>query len=107
MGTLRWEKEDFERGRDLKRRAEFDHKRRELQVSEAETNARIKALQQDLERQRTELTTYSSENQARIVSSTDREKELGRIRGADPARPGANGSGDGKKGNGKVSRNAA
>jgi circadian clock protein KaiC len=105
MGTLRWEKEDFERGRDLKRRAEFEYKRRELQVSEAETNARIKTLQQDLERQRIELTAYASENQARIVSSTDREKELGRIRSADPARPDANGAGHAKKGNGKVSRN--
>jgi circadian clock protein KaiC len=106
MGTLRWEKEDAERGRNLKRRAEFDHKRRELQVSEADTNARIKGLQQDLERQRAELTAYSSENQARIVSSSDRENELRRIRGADSPRPGANGAGHAKKGNGKLSRNA-
>jgi circadian clock protein KaiC len=106
MGTLRWEKEDAERGRNVKRRAEFDHKRRELQVSEADTNARIKALQQDLERQRTDLLAYSSENQARIVSSSDREKELRRIRGADAARPGANGAGHSKKGNGKIARNA-
>jgi circadian clock protein KaiC len=106
MGTLRWEKEDEERGRTLQRRAAFDHKRRELQVSEADTNVRIKALQQDLERQRAELATYSSENQARIVSSSDREKELRRIRSADAARPGANGSGKGKKGNGKIARNA-
>jgi circadian clock protein KaiC len=106
MGTLRWEKEDAERGRNVKRRAEFDHKRRELQVSEAETNARIKALQQDLERQRADLAAYSSENEARIVSSSDREKELRRIRGADVARAGANGAGHSRKGNGKVARNA-
>jgi hypothetical protein len=42
-------------------------------------------LQQDLERQRVELATYSSGNEARIVSSSDREKELRRIRSADPA----------------------
>ena len=102
MGTLRWEKEDEERGRTLQRRVEFDHKRRELQVSEADTNARIKALQQDLARQRAELAIYSSDNQARIVSSSDREKELRRIRGADPARPAANGSGNSRKGTGKV-----
>ena len=85
MGTLRWEKEDAERGQTLKRRAEFDTKRRELQVSEADADARIKMLQQALERQRAELAAYSSDNQARIVSSSDREKELRRIRGGDVA----------------------
>jgi len=104
MGTLRWEKEDEERGRSLRQRAEFDHKRRELQVSEADIHARITALQQDLERQRAELAMYSSENQARIVSSSDREKELRRIRNADPEGRGDNGSGNSKKGNGKGAR---
>jgi circadian clock protein KaiC len=97
MGTLRWEKEDEAKGKALQRRAEFDHKRRELQVSEADTHVRIKGLQQDLERQRAELAAYSSANQARIVSSSDRENELRRIRSADPAR----------KGNGKMSRNGS
>jgi circadian clock protein KaiC len=106
MGTLRWEKEDEERGRTLQRRVQFDHKRRELQLSETDTHARIKALQQDLARQRAELATYSSDNQARIVSSSDREKELRRIRSADPAGSAANGSGDSRKGNGKSARNA-
>jgi circadian clock protein KaiC len=91
MGTLRWEKEDQERGKAVQRRAEFDHKRRDLQVSEADTHARITAMQHDLARQRAELETYSSENQARIVSSSDREKELRRIRSAD-----APGKGNGK-----------
>lgn len=104
MGTLRWEKEDEERGRSLQRRAEFDHKRRELMVSEADTHARIKALQQDLARQRADLAMYSSENQARIVSSSDREKELRRIRSADRASRAHNGSGNSGKGNGKSAR---
>jgi hypothetical protein len=85
MGTLRWEKEAEERAKTIQRRAEFDHKRHELQASEADTRVRIKALQQDLERQRAELAMYSSDNEARIVSSSDREKELRRIRSADPA----------------------
>jgi circadian clock protein KaiC len=85
MGTLRWEKEDEERAKTIQRRTEFDHKRRALELAEADTRARIKALQQDLERQRVELATYSSGNEARIVSSSDREKELRRIRSADPA----------------------
>jgi len=85
MGTLRWEKEGEERAKTIQRRAEFDRKRGELQVAEADTRARIKALQQDLERQRLELATYSSDNEARMVSSGDREIELRRIRSADPA----------------------
>ncbi len=77
-------------------------------MSEADTHARIKALQQDLARQRAELATYSSDNQARIVSSSDREKELRRIRSADSAPPpAANGSGNSRKGNGKGARNAS
>jgi circadian clock protein KaiC len=94
MGTLRWEKEGEERTKTLQRRAEFDHKRSELQAAQAETHARISTLQKDLARQEAELATYSSENQARIVSSSDRELELRRIRSADPARRrGTNGSG--------------
>jgi circadian clock protein KaiC len=92
MGTLRWEKEGEERARTTQRRAEFDHKRGELQVAEADTRARIKALQQDLERQRAELAMYSSDNEARIVSSSEREKELRRIRSADPAALAASGA---------------
>jgi circadian clock protein KaiC len=93
MGTLRWEKEDEERGKTLQRRAQFEHKRRELQVTEADTRARIKGLENDLDRQRSELSLYSSDNEARIVSSSEREKELRRIRSADPAkRNGSNGS---------------
>ena len=93
MGTLRWEKEDEERGKTQQRRATFDHKRRELQVSEADTRARIKVMENDLARQRSELALYSSENEARIVSTSEREKELRRIRGGDPAKGnGANGS---------------
>jgi circadian clock protein KaiC len=91
MGTLRWEKEDEERTKKLQRRAEFDHKRGELQVAEADTRARIKALELDLERQRNELAKYSSGNEARNVSSSDREKEMRRIRSADPAGRAASG----------------
>jgi circadian clock protein KaiC len=93
MGTLRWEKEDEERAKVIQRRAEFDHKRSALELAEADIRARIKVLEHDLERQRAELEVYSSGNEARILSSSDREKELGRIRSADPAaRRGTNGT---------------
>ena len=106
MGTLRWEKEDEERAKTIQRRSEFDQKRASLELAEADTRERIMALEHDLERQRAELATYFSDDQARIVTSSDREKSLLRIRGADPAgraavatttpvekRPGSNGSG--------------
>jgi circadian clock protein KaiC len=83
MGTLRWEKEEEERARTIQRRSEFDQKRVSLELAEAETRARITALKQDLERQRVELATYFSDDQARLVSSSDREKSLRRIRSAD------------------------
>jgi circadian clock protein KaiC len=106
MGTLRWEKEGEERAKTLQRRAEFEHKRGTLQAAEADTHARIKALQQDLARQRAELAIYSSENQARIVSSSDREQELRRIRSADPARRASSSSGNSGKRNKKEARDA-
>jgi circadian clock protein KaiC len=91
MGTLRWEKETEETIKVLQRRAEFEHKRGELQVAEADTAARIKALQLDLERQRVQMALYASENEARIDSSSKRDTDLRRIRSADPAGRPSNG----------------
>lgn len=97
MGTLRWEKEAEESARKARLRAEFDQKRRELQLADARASAQIKALQMELQRQRAELTLYSSENEGRLVSSGEREKELRRRRSADPegasSRKGGNGAG--------------
>jgi len=108
MGTLRWEKETEEKARKTQRRAEVNHKQRELQFAEADTRARIKALELDLERQRAELALYTRDDEARMLSSSERENELRQMRSADPARGaalprvneksnGANGSGNGKK----------
>jgi circadian clock protein KaiC len=85
MGTLRWEKEDEERAKSIRSRADFDQKRAALEVAESDTRSRIWVLEQDLERQRVELAAYSSDDQARIVSSSDRERTLRRIRSSDPA----------------------
>lgn len=94
MGTLRWEKEAEEGARKARHRTEFDHKRRALQAAEANTRAQIKALELDLQRQRTELTAYSGENEGRSVSSSEREHELRKRRSADPV------AAIGKRGNG-------
>jgi circadian clock protein KaiC len=85
MGTLRWEKEDEERAKAIQRRSEFEQKRVSLELAEADTRARIKVLEHDLERQRVELETYFSDDHARAISSSDREKSLRRIRSADLA----------------------
>lgn len=83
MGTMRWEKEGNEKANALKKQAEFDSKRNELKLAEAETRASIKALQQNLKRQSAELKTYFAENEALILSTSQRGKELRRIRAAD------------------------
>jgi circadian clock protein KaiC len=92
MGTLRWEKEEEENAKAIQRRSESDRKRVSLELAEADTRARIKVLEHDLERQRVELATYSIDDQARIVSSSDRERALRRIRSADPTARATNGS---------------
>lgn len=83
MGTLRWEKEAEENARQRQRQAEFEHKQRELEFAEANTRARIKALELDLQRQQAELALYTLDGEARVLSSSEREHELRRMRGAD------------------------
>jgi circadian clock protein KaiC len=95
MGTLRWEKEAEESAKKLRQRAEFDHKRRELEFAEASTRARIAALQTDLERQRAELTSYSGQEDAHAASSIRRESELRRRRGEGRAEAPVRKSGNG------------
>ncbi len=85
MGTLRWEKEAEEIARQKLRRVEFEHKQRELEFAEADTQARIKVLELDLQRQQAELALYTLDGEARVLSSSERENELRRMRSADQA----------------------
>jgi len=85
MGTLRWEKEAEESAAKTRRYAEFEQKRRELQSAEASTDAQIKALQVDLQRQQAALALYSNDNEVRNTTSSDQEKKLRTMRSADPA----------------------
>ena len=85
MGTLRWEKEAEDRAQKRQRHAEFAYKRRELQFAEADIGARIAALQLDLNKQRAELALYTSDDEARHVSSDERVTALRKMRGADAA----------------------
>ncbi len=80
MGTLRWEKEAEERTRKLQRHAQYSQKLRDLQLAEADTSARIAALQVDLDRQRAELARYTGDEEAGQASSDEWESELRRMR---------------------------
>jgi len=82
MGTLRYEKEAEEKSLALLRETESAHKRRELQFADADTAARIAALQLDLERHRAALALYTHDDAQRHTSSGDREIEVRRLRGA-------------------------
>jgi len=81
MGTLRWEKEAAEGARAQLREAESGVKRRELQFAEADTSARIAALQLDLERQRAALELNTRNDAAHHLSSGAQLTELRRLRG--------------------------
>jgi circadian clock protein KaiC len=83
MGTLRWEKEAEEIAKQTQRRVEFEHKQRDLEFAEADTQARIKALELDLQRQQAELALYTLDGAARVLSSSEREDKLRRMRSAD------------------------
>jgi circadian clock protein KaiC len=85
MGTLRWEKEVEEKVKQNQRRSDFEHRKRELQFAEADTRARITALEIDLQRRRAELALYSKDDEARARSSSEKDDDLRRRRGADPA----------------------
>ncbi len=89
MGTLRWERETEEPDRRSQRRAEFTHKRRELQFAEADIAARIAALQLDLDKQRSELALHTRSDEARDTSLGERQDELRKMRGGDSVSPAA------------------
>jgi circadian clock protein KaiC len=82
MGTLRWEKEAEARARKLRQHAQYGRKRRELQLAEADTTARITALQADLDRQRAELDLYTREEEMGRASADEWQRELRGMRGA-------------------------
>jgi circadian clock protein KaiC len=85
MGTLRWEKEAEETARKLHQRAESSQKRRTLQLAEADTAARIAALQLDLERQRAELALYRGDEEALHLAAGAWKQQMRKMRNSDAA----------------------
>jgi circadian clock protein KaiC len=80
MGTLRWEKEAEESARNKRQSVDYENKCRELQFAEVDIQARIEALQLDLQRQRSELALYSSDHEASALTSTEKNKQRHKLR---------------------------
>ncbi len=76
MGTRRWEKEADAIDSRSRQLVESEAKRRELNHAMARTEAEIKVLQLDLERQRADLKVSSTEALSRDASSQSREAGL-------------------------------
>ena len=83
MGTLRWEKERAEALEKERARAEVERKQRELELSEAETLARMEALKRQLEAQRAELALLIAQQKAQEEEWRVRQKDLSEMRDAD------------------------
>lgn len=83
MGSLRWERERAEALEKERARAEVERKQRELELSEAETLARLEALKRQLEAQRAELALLIAQQKAQEEEWGVRQKDLGEMRGAD------------------------
>jgi circadian clock protein KaiC len=83
MGTARWERErqqEYEQGR---LRAEVERKRRELALAEAEVQARIEALQRELEARKSDLALLLNEQETRGRENAERHRGLLAMRRAD------------------------
>ena len=87
MGTLRWEKEADQANLSSRELAEYERKREELRYSEAKTRAQITALEMELERQRVEIRSFSSDDNVGRASAKQRESDLRLKRGNSAGRP--------------------
>ena len=83
MGTLRWEKERGGAAERELRRAEAEHKRRELEASEAEIVRWLEVLKHALEAKRAELHSLRVQQEAQEERWESQQKGLGALRGVD------------------------
>jgi circadian clock protein KaiC len=83
MGTLRWEKERAAESETNRLREEVEHKRRELELAEAETLARMEALRRELEARRAELALLKTQQEAQEEQMRVERRNLGAVRGTD------------------------
>jgi circadian clock protein KaiC len=83
MGTLRWERERANELEQERIRAEIEHKRRELELAEAETLAHSEVLKRELEAQRAELAMLIIQQKAQEEQWKAAQTDLDAMRGVD------------------------
>ena len=83
MGTLRWEKERAGAAERELRRAEAEHKRRELEASEAEIVRCLEVLKHELEAKRAELHLLQVQQEVQEERWGAGQKDIAALRGAD------------------------
>jgi hypothetical protein len=83
MGTLRWEKEEAEIHEESIKCSEAQRKRIELELAEAEINAKIMALSKELEAKRADLERLSEEEEKRRATYDEKRADLRKRRGGD------------------------
>jgi circadian clock protein KaiC len=83
MGSLRWEKERAVELEGKRMHAEIEHKRRLLELGEAETVARMDVLKHELEARRGELALLKLQQEEQKEQTRIEPEDLGALRGAD------------------------
>jgi circadian clock protein KaiC len=86
MGTLRWEREDAARAEREKVRADWERRAHELESTRAEAQARIAAIQRELDAIEAEHLLLEQEREAGEARFQDRRDELRSLRRADSDR---------------------
>lgn len=83
MGTARWQKEAAENADEEILRANVEHKRRELELSQAEIDARIEALQLEKKIKQAEIELMQATEANRLKSADRKRSELLKLRSGD------------------------
>lgn len=83
MGTLRWEKENALIQEQQQIQFDVERKKRELELLEAETKARIESLNRELEAHRSDLEALEFERSKREKDWKNRQEENWRQRSGD------------------------
>jgi circadian clock protein KaiC len=91
MGTLRWEKEEEERAARAEEEALLRRKKRELALAEAEAQARIGVIQQEIEALRDEADRLNREDEVLEAKRDATKQDLRRRRGGGMHNPDVDG----------------
>ena len=83
MGTLRWEREEAEKHEEALKRSEAQHRRIELELAEAEINAKIMALKREMEANRADLDRLAKEEEKRKATDGERRADIRKRRSGD------------------------